>query len=184
MGLKNFFLYRAYKHSKLAAAVIAIFITVYAILFYKKMDMVLFRYNNMFSQPSANKSNVVFYAAKFNGQLIPITNKPYWKKDFLESSLASFANYIKNSNKTFMQFYLHNKFGNIKWYPMLYNKLVADSSAMLQFPLWYFKFASDKKVFVNQSVMISIWQYHYDFTAPYPLIKDSILVIGQYYKIN
>ena len=136
----------------------------------------------MFTQSFADKSNVVMYAAKVNGQVIPITNKPYWKKDFLESALASYATYIKKNKKTFMQQYLHDKFINTRWHQILSNKFIADSSAMAQFPIWYFKFASGKKTLENDSVKISVWQYQFSFAQYSPVLKDSFLLIEQYYK--
>ncbi len=139
----------------------------------------------MFAVPNAYSGNIAStYVLKADDQLIKITFHPYWKKDFLESSLATYAQYLKNNKETYLHQYLQEKFSNSEIRFKLQQKLTADSATIDRFPLWYFQFASQSKPFNKRTIKIAVWQYDYDFTHNVPQPKDSILLQEKLYTID
>jgi glycosyltransferase involved in cell wall biosynthesis len=55
--LKKLFLFRLYKHSPIAFIAVVIFILLYLFFSYKKMDMIIFPYNDMFSSEIQNSKS-------------------------------------------------------------------------------------------------------------------------------
>lgn len=101
----------------------------------KKMDLLFFPYNDMFSHETKNDS--VFYVLKRNGQIVPITKKFYWKKDLLEQSILSYVKYHENDDKRYVdQFFLSRKDNN-KCYGKIYPHLKTPDIGFKDWAKWY-----------------------------------------------
>lgn len=173
--MQRLFLYRLYHHSRIAFLLVVVFVVFYAILFFKKMDMVLFPYNNMFSLSSDNKKTVITYRIKINQKPVNYTKRLYWKKDFLETSLSKYVIYHGNGNKVLLHEYLYQKNlpDNLKF--ILEERLTPHAAG--SWPVWYANFAG-WKTSPNESV--EIYQYSIDFNGLSPVVTDSLTV----YKIQ
>ncbi len=108
MNTRKTFIYRLFDHSRTAFAIVVCFLVIYAFFFLKKMDMTIFAYNSMFVSEISGKHTDA-YALKINDKLLPISEKLWWKKDFLESSLIGFSVFLENEKKTYLQQYIVNK---------------------------------------------------------------------------
>jgi hypothetical protein len=171
--MRNIFIYRLFKYSPQACVVVLLFIASYAVVFYKKMDMVFFPYNSMFTIDFTKTSKSVTYAVKLNGQLVKITHQPYWKKDFLETSLYGYCKYISSGRTVFLDGYIKQKFGDEKIRDLLLKNLTAGKEAAMDWPSWYCKFAGYS---VPSKSNIELMQYHFSFENNQATITDSISI--------
>jgi len=120
MSIQQTYCYRLFKHSKLAFIFVGCFVLVYIVLFYKKMDMMPFPYNNMFSQQNQETTHTTYFV-KLNGKIIPYTSFMYWKKDFLEQSGYKYQEYIGLQQKNYLSNYIAAK----SWSPSIKERLEA-----------------------------------------------------------
>ena len=93
--MNKIFLYKLFKESKIFFLFAVIFISGYAIVLNKQMDMLVFPHNSMFAKNTSHESVTTTFAVKLNGKLIKITDDLYIKKDFSENSLQVFSKWIK-----------------------------------------------------------------------------------------
>jgi hypothetical protein len=134
------FLYRLYKYSKAGFFLSIIFIVSFVFFFFKKMDMALFPYNDMFSVNK--KADTVFaYGLKANGELVKITSFPYWKKDFLETSLNTYVKYVEHDRRVFMDYYIKSKQFSSTVENLLHDRLTPGKLAANAWPAWYSAYA-------------------------------------------
>ena len=108
-ALKQTFLYRLFVHSKTGFGVVLFILIFYSVTFSKRMGMIFFPYNNMFTVDFTKTNQAFTYGVKINGEMIPITGYLYWKKDFLESSLTTYVEYIENGYTLYLESYLKSK---------------------------------------------------------------------------
>ena len=90
--MSSTFLYKLLKHSKWAFVCVILYIVLYVVLMFKKMDTAMFPYNNMYSEPQHAQTTCCYL--KINGKRINYTQFIYWKKDFLEQSVTKYADYV------------------------------------------------------------------------------------------
>lgn len=171
--MKQYFLYRLFKHSLAAFIFIVAFISLYGYFFNKKMDMVLFPYNSMYAVDFTKQYAASTYAFKLNGKLVNITQNPYWKKDFLEASLLSFAKYKQNNDEVYMQQYLQTVVPNKEKREFLSSKLSPSKFAVASWPAWFIRFAGYS---VNDSDSIQLLQYDFTFQGNNVILKDSSII--------
>ncbi len=169
--MKQLFLYRLLRHSKTAFLFAILFISCFAVTFYKKMDMVFFPYNSMYSIDFNKASKTSTYAAKINGRLVRITPNLYWKKDFLETSLNGYCRYIQHDNKTFLEDYIHYKFSDVGMRNFLLNQLTPGKAAASNWPAWYVDFAGYKP---PPNATLELMRYEFSFDQQQPKLTDSI----------
>ena len=108
--MNSTFLYKLFKHNKWAFAVVIVYMAIYFVCVYKKMDMTLFPYNNMYSNTQHSESTCCYL--KINGQRINYTQFMYWKKDFLEQSVTKYADYVNQNQHNYLNIYIDEKVKN------------------------------------------------------------------------
>lgn len=177
--MKQLYLYRLFKHAPWAFTIIALFIISYAVVFYKKMDMTFFPYNSMYTIDFTKNYTAITYAMKINGEMIKITHRPYWKKDFLETSLSSYSKYISHNRSVFLDDYIHQKFTKEQTRKFLLERLTPDNSASNQWPYWYAHFAGYP---IPENALIEIWQYHFRFDNGRTILVDSLSIYNTIHK--
>ena len=168
--MNSFFLYRLYKHSKFTFVFAIIFIVVYSICISKKMDMLVFPYNNMFSNTNYTNKTATTYFVKVNDKIMPYTHFMYWKKDFSEQALYNYACYIKNNNINYLESYIDQKISNKNKSKWLNGKLVPDSFSFTQWASWYASFTNNS---ILQNQKLELVEYKINFTKNIPFIVDS-----------
>lgn len=139
--MKQVYLYRLFRYSKVGFSFLMLFILIYAITFYKKMDMIFFPYNAMYAVDFQHSNKASTYAMKLNGNLVKITRHLYWKKDFLETSLHAYAQYLQKDRRVFLDDYLTYKFKNDHVRSVLSNGLTPNREDAIQWPSWFIKTA-------------------------------------------
>ena len=173
--MKRLFLFRLYKFSRPAFFFVLLFIIFYAVVFYKKMDMVIFPYNNMFALKTSPEISPSTYAMRINGKLVPITDFPYWKKDFLETSLFNFAKFLQQGEKVFLEDYLKAK-GYSKWAGGILNdRLLPDKNGAKHWPVWYTDFANQD---IKAGDTYEIVRYNFEFTDDNYKLNDSVIIFS------
>lgn len=117
-----------------------------------------------------NKNTARTYGVRINGELIKFTHRPYWKKDFLETSLNGYSNYLNHGEKVFLEDYLSAKFpiGTIRT-AMLMN-LTPVKNTLYLWPLWFAQFAGYK---VTPGAIVEIFQYNFSFDRTVANLVDS-----------
>lgn len=169
--MKQLFLYRLYSHSKFGFILAMVFIISYAALLFKKMDMTLFPLNNMFAYPAKDDSYLTSaYLLKINGSPVYSTHFPYWKKDFMESSLSEYAKYLQNGNRIYMHQYLETK-PSIPGF--IRENLLPRKEEVSQWPCWYAHFGG--RVCISNASEELI-KYKLSFSNGSPIIKDSMII--------
>lgn len=139
--MDDLFLYKVFKHSRLAFAGLMLFITLQLIFIWKKMDMLTFPFNNMFAMAPDTTSLTATYAIRLNGRLVPITNNLYWKKDFLETSLHAYGKYKEQQEAVYLEQYINSTFEDDHKRNFLLSSLTPDKTAADQWPVWFCEFA-------------------------------------------
>lgn len=132
--------------------------------------MLFFPYNNMYSIDFTKSNKATTYAMKMNGKLIRITHKPYWKKDFLETSLYGYCKYINHDRNVFLDDYLNQKCPNEQLRNILLGRLTAGKTAAMNWPQWYVQFAGYT---VPAGATIELWQYNFSYESGVALLTDS-----------
>ena len=112
-------------------------------------------------------------AMKVNGNMIDITSRPYWKKDFLETSLFGYCNYIKREHTVFLNGYLEQKIHNIQVRDLFLKQLTPDKNACEQWPRWYASFAGYP---LPANAEVEFMQYNFVFSITGAAISDSISI--------
>lgn len=171
--MKQFFLYRLFKHSKPAFVFVILFLAWYSIVFYKKMDMIFFPYNSMYAIDFTKNNTASTYAMKINGSRINITDHLYWKKDFLETTLYGYCKYIRHGQKVFMDDYINQKFNREEVKNILLKRLTPGNISAMNWTQWYAGFAGYK---IPQKATIELMEYQFIFDKGKALITDSISI--------
>jgi hypothetical protein len=174
--MKQLFLYRLLKHSTPAFIFVVLFISFYAITFFKKMDMVLFPFNNMYTVDFTKNKTATTYAMKINGNMVKITHQPYWKKDFLETSLNVYSKYIRYHRKVFLDDYIPYKFHNEQTRKILLHGLTPDKTTAMSWPAWYVHFAGYN---LPANSTIELTQYNFLLDKEQAVLKDSISIFKE-----
>ncbi len=148
----------------------------YVIVLRKQMDMLLFPINNMFSVKKSNDFTTSTYAVKLNGALVKITDDPYLKKDFSESSLQMFSKWTKAGKKDLMTNLLERRITDTATREKYLKKLAPLPNTITTWPVWFVKF---HHLPVRVRDGIEIWEYTFDVTENAFKLRDSTLVIKQ-----
>ena len=174
-ALKQTFLYRLFVHSKTGFGVVLFILIFYSVTFSKRMGMIFFPYNNMFTVDFTKTNQAFTYAVKINGEMIPITGYLYWKKDFLESSLTTYVEYIENGYTLYLESYLKSKrAGN-----SIVKNLLPQKELAAKWPLWFARFAHHS---YSMPAKIEILQYNYVFKDGKAVLTDSGSIYKNYFK--
>ncbi|MBS1929297.1 MAG: hypothetical protein JST95_11945 [Bacteroidetes bacterium] len=150
-----------------------LFIIIYAIAFDKKMSLLLFPYNAMYSVDFNHNNTGEVYACKQNGTIIPITGKWYWKKDFLETSLRGFVHYVEDTNRVFLNHYILYRFSNPIVQQYLVDKLTPGKIKPEKWVTWYTCFAGRK---IEPGDSLEIIRYSFDFDRNGFQLIDSVTI--------
>jgi len=123
----------------------------------------------MFSIDFSKSHTSTTYGMKMNGELIQITRNAYWKKDFLEASLATYAKYLKHGEVIYLEDYLNFK-NSPGW---LMNKLVPQKIKTRTWPGWFCNYAGYRNL---GGARIEVYQYNYKFSNGRVELIDSLLL--------
>ncbi|MEO7524709.1 MAG: hypothetical protein ABIT58_11475 [Ferruginibacter sp.] len=137
------------------------------------MDAVFFPYNSMFAIDFNTKNTTSAYSVKVDGVNVPITHHMYWKKDFLESSLASFCNYKKNGNLFYMDNYLKQHVFTPINRANFSQRLIANKTMLDRWPSWYLNFAGCQ---TPAGATIELFQYNLIIENNKCIIRDSFSI--------
>ncbi|MBS1741596.1 MAG: hypothetical protein JST81_01065 [Bacteroidetes bacterium] len=171
--MKHTFLYKLYTTSRYWFVTILLFIAVYLLFFTKKMDAALFPYNNMFAIDFTGNYSAKAYLLKIDGTPVVTTSYLYWKKDFLEETLANYARYKKDNDNVYMSYYLENTFHDGKLRQLLTEKLTPEKAAMASWLKWYAGFTG--ATFHSKSIL-EVYEYSLECSSNQMIIKDSSVV--------
>ena len=136
--------------------------------------MVLFPHNSMFAYSAADSAHIAkTYALKLNSEKITTTDFSYWKKDFIESSLNSFARYTTHDNKVYLQEY----FSSNSWVPAHLQKMTLPrEDAAIKWLPWLATYAGYKP---GKDSKIELYQYKFVFKNGQAVLTDSLLLFSQ-----
>ena len=152
--MSSTFLYKLLKHSKWAFAVVILYMVIYFVCLYKKMDMAMFPYNNMYSN-SQNPETTCCYL-KINGQRINYTHFMYWKKDFLEQSVTKYADYVSQNKNNYLNIYIDEKVKNDFKNSSIKKALTPGVVEFKSWAIWYASYAGIK---VQPNDLFELIQY-------------------------
>lgn len=110
----------------------------------KKMDLILFPYNDMFSGHSISSDTFYHYGLKQNGRLIRITEKPYWKKDLLEQSIKNYAFFLQNHNLQYSDVFFISRKEKSPILNPFYNQLKTKEFLFEDWATWYLNQSGEK----------------------------------------
>lgn len=171
--MKKTFLSRLFAHSKPAGIACILFIFVYALLLYKKMDMTLFPLNAMFAYERPNSRPLTGYRLWVNDDPADFTKFPYWKKDLMETSLAVYARYHENNQTTFLRSYFDQKKSSWLWAGTWQERLIPDASYIGLWPVWYARKAGLE---APPGTNIRLLRYQLVWASGRPMVSDSIII--------
>ena len=134
-------MFRLFNYAKPAFVLVCVFVLWYLVLFYKKMDMMLFPYNNMFSE-QIQEAPPTTYFVKMNGQFIPYSHFMYWKKDFLEQAGYKFQDYISKGKKNHVEQFILEKSWSPSLQKQLVERLTPSKLGFSEWVIWYATFAN------------------------------------------
>ena len=174
--MDKFFLYRLFKEAKLFFLFAVLFMLAYAVVLKKQMDMLLFPINNMFSVHNTNDFSTFTYAVKLNGKLVKITDDPYLKKDFSESSLQMFSKWVKSDKKDLITNLINRRIADTITRKKYLKNLVPPTSSINTWPVWFVKFHN---LPVKVGDNIEVWEYTFQLKQNKFLLTDSVLVTKQ-----
>lgn len=140
--MSSTFIYKLFKHSKWAFAVVILYMGIYFVCLYKKMDMTIFPYNNMYSN-SQNVETTCYYF-KLNGHRIHYTHFMYWKKDFLEQSVIKYASYLNQNQHNYLNMYIDKKIKNNQQNSNIKKALTPNVVDFNTWATWYASYAGIK----------------------------------------
>jgi hypothetical protein len=164
----------------LGFAVVLIYLAIYGITLYKKMDMPFFPHNSMFSSISTHDpSAITTFGVKINDRLIGITDNIYWKKDFLEMSLIEYSAYLKNGNRVYLDDYLASRKidGSVK--EDLQRLLTPDDIKAQNWTNWFAQFAG---IGIDRGSKIEVTEYHYEFSDGKFRLRDSLALCNKLFR--
>ena len=136
--------------------------------------MAIFPHNSMFAGNNpGGKGNAATYAFKVNDTLVNISSYPYWKKDFLESSIATYSTYIQNGNRVSLEDY----FNSGKSLPAGFtSRLLPSPDEARKWLVWLASFTGRQP---GSHAGFSLYRFHFDFSSGAAVLKDSILLYTQ-----
>ncbi len=171
--MRKNFLSRLFAHSKPAGIACILFIFVYALLLYKKMDMALFPLNAMFAYERPNDKPVTGYRLWVNDQPADYTKYPYWKKDLMETSLSVYARFHENSHTTFLRSYFDQKKSDWLWAGRWQERLIPATSGIGLWPVWYARKAGLE---AGPGASFRLVKYDMSWASGRPIVSDSIII--------
>ena len=163
--MSSTFLHKLLKHSKWAFAVVILYMVIYFVCLYKKMDMAMFPYNNMYS--NSQKVETSCFYLKLNGQRIHYTHFMYWKKDFLEQSVTKYAVYINQNQNNYLSIYIDEKIKNKQQNLYIKKALTPNVVDFKTWATWYASYAGIK---VNPNDHFELVKYNVE-------VKNGVLAI-------
>lgn len=172
--MRQLFLYKVFQYSKIWFVFIVVFLVCYSILFYKKMDTVFFPYNNMFAIDFTKDNSSSVIRLRLDGIPVKISDKPYWKKDFLEESLINYTRYKKQGDEVFMEKYLRQTIHKEAARNFLIERLCPDKKTAATWLRWYLQFAGYEIQSYSEAELI---QYNLNFEGHKLVIKDSVSIL-------
>lgn len=172
MRNRKFFIQKLYAHSRLAFVLFTGFLFVYAFFFFKGMDMTVFAYNSMFVSDRPAKTASA-YAVKVNGALVPTSSKLWWKKDFLESSLIGFSEFLENEQSTYLQRYLNTEIKDPVTKQFLLSRITHQQVEPMRVIAHYLSMAGYP---MQPKDTIEIVKYHLQFSGDAVQKTDSTII--------
>ncbi len=172
--MQHTFLYKLYRYSPKAFAGCLIFLAFYAFFLFKRMDMMLFPHNSMFAGYVPNKK-VFTHAVKVNGSIVPITKKPWWKKDFLESNANMYGKYYESNQHTLLEDYVISKVGNTAFRNTLLQRMTAGKVSPPQWAAFYTSFTGHQ---LQPGDEVQLVKYELSLAGNEPIVIDSSVIFN------
>ncbi len=169
--MNSTFLYKLFNHSKWAFVCVMVFIVTYFVCMYKKMDMVIFPYNSMYS--SIQETEIACYYLKMNGQRVHYSKFMYWKKDFLEQSITKYAGYVIQNKNNYLNYYINEKVKNKNQHIIIQNALTPGKVDFKGWAKWFATFAGIK---VNTHDNFELVKYNVQIKNSKLSILDSTIL--------
>lgn len=175
--MKKTFLYRFFSYSKTGFLLLMIYMVCYASCMYKKMDMLMFPYNDMFShnasqEATTSKDDQINYL-KVNGQKIPYTHFPYWKKDFIEQQNHYYGHFLQRGNQNHIDLLIDKRIQSNDWNHFLHRRLSNIKLSFEQWARWYAEYANVK---LSEGDKLQLIEYTVRKTENSPIIIDSTII--------
>lgn len=155
------------------AIIITLYLMFWAILILKKMDWVLFPYNDMFSGKIKSVSHSKYYSLKVNGKNVEISDYWYWKKDMLEQSIQKYAVYSQNNNMQYSDHFFLSRLDKNMIYQKLYTQLKTPEISFKEWTLWYLNQAGYKTDYQDKVELI---EYRWINRKGDIVFTDSVIV--------
>jgi hypothetical protein len=139
----------------------------------KKMDFILFPYNDMFSGQSISSDTLCHYGLKQNGILVSITDKPYWKKDLLEQSIKNYALFLQHQNAQYSDVFFTTRKEKYPFLNPIYNKLKTPNFKFEDWTVWYLKQSGNK---ANKLDYLELMKYKWYNHQSEIRLLDSLVI--------
>ena len=150
-----------------------IYLTTWFFFVSKKMDFILFPYNDMFSGHSISSDTFCHYGLKQNGKLVNITDKPYWKKDLLEQSIKNYAFFLKHQNAQYSDVFFNSRKEKYPFLNPIYNQLKTQNFRFEDWAVWYLDQSGEK---ANNLDRLELVKYNwYNHQSKVFLIDSSVI---------
>jgi len=133
----------------------------------------LFPYNDMFSHDVPFTTSQKIYLVKHNDNRIPITQFPYWKKDFLEQAPLKFSIYLRNKERNQVEGILSRKIKDSALLVKLTKRLSPLQNQQNRWLEWYVTYAG---IQLKHDDKIELMKYDVSFTKETPIIDDSVTI--------
>jgi hypothetical protein len=166
--MSSTFLNKLFKHSKWAFVCAILYMVAYFTCIFKKMDMAIFPYNNMYS--NAQTIETPCYYLKMNNQRISYTHFMYWKKDFLEQSVTKYAGYVNQNQHNYLNIYIDEKIKYTKQNSVLKKALTPGEIDFKSWSTWYATYAGIK---VQPNDNFELVKYNVEIKNDVVAILDS-----------
>ena len=152
--MKDWFLFRLYRNSRLGFLVVILFILGYAYCLTHKMDMMMFPYNAMFAYDRKPGDSIMSYRIMVNDKDMHYTRFSYWKKDFLETSPRVFAHYLASGNTVYVDQYIKDSWGHGAMATWIKSRLSPGAVDLPAQMAWYARKAGIK---ARPGDVLSLW---------------------------
>ena len=132
--------------------------------------MVVFPYNSMFAIDFSNNNRSETYQLKINGNAVRFTDKWWWKKDFMETSLKRYALLLQDT--PYIEKYIAYAYANKPYTELFLTQLKPSATDKSRWLFWYAKFGN---VAFKSDQVFSIWQYRLNFEKEIISIDSSLI---------
>jgi len=133
----------------------------------------LFPHNSMFAGYVPEKK-IYTYLLKINGTIVPVTNKLWWKKDFLETNAAMYGAYYEKGQQSFLEDFIKSKLKDTTSQHYWIHRLTSGNVNPQQWATFYINFAGSK---LKSGDSVELTRYEIKFYGR-PGLVDSFSIFN------